>query len=82
MNDTSQKTPALQLENVLRTYVQGENQLEILKGVNFAIWPGQSVALIAPSNEEIHASAYCGPLGNAGFWRSLYRNPTHSPYGG
>ena len=49
MNDTTQKTPALQLENVVRTYVQGENQLEILKGVNFAIWPGQSVALIAPS---------------------------------
>ena len=46
MNDTAQKTPALQLENVVRPYVQGENQLEILKGVNFAIWPGQSVALI------------------------------------
>ena len=41
--------PAIFLQQVERRYVQGENTLEILRGVDLAIWPGQSVALIAPS---------------------------------
>jgi lipoprotein-releasing system ATP-binding protein len=44
-----EKTPALHLENVRRSYVQGETELAILKGVTLSIWPGESVALIAPS---------------------------------
>ena len=41
--------PALWLADVERRYVQGGSTLEILKGADFAIWPGQSVALVAPS---------------------------------
>jgi lipoprotein-releasing system ATP-binding protein len=45
----SADTPALWLDHVERRYVQGETTLEILRGTEFAIWPGESVALIAPS---------------------------------
>ena len=41
--------PALWLSGVERRYTQGEATLEILKGADFALWPGESVALIAPS---------------------------------
>jgi lipoprotein-releasing system ATP-binding protein len=40
---------ALVLQGVERTYRQGETALRILRGVDFTIFPGQSVALIAPS---------------------------------
>ena len=41
--------PALWLSGVERRYTQGEATLEILKGADFALWPGESVALVAPS---------------------------------
>ncbi len=43
------ETPALWLHAVERRYLQGEASLEILCGTEFALWPGESVALIAPS---------------------------------
>jgi lipoprotein-releasing system ATP-binding protein len=43
------ETPALWLHQVERRYLQGEQSLEILKGAELALWPGESVALIAPS---------------------------------
>jgi len=44
-----EKTPVVFLHAVERRYHQGEVVLEILKGAEFAVWPGQSVALVAPS---------------------------------
>lgn len=44
-----EKTPALHLENVRRSYMQGEHELAILRGATLSVWPGESVALIAPS---------------------------------
>ncbi len=44
-----EKTPILSLQDVERTYRQGDEALHILSGVDLAIWPGQSVALVAPS---------------------------------
>jgi lipoprotein-releasing system ATP-binding protein len=44
-----QDYPALWLYQVERRYMQGEQPLEILKGAELALWPGESVALIAPS---------------------------------
>ncbi len=41
--------PALFIRNVERRYKQGDNELAILRGAELAIWPGQSVAMIAPS---------------------------------
>jgi lipoprotein-releasing system ATP-binding protein len=41
--------PLLYLRGVGRHYNQGEAMLEILKGVELALWPGQSIALVAPS---------------------------------
>jgi lipoprotein-releasing system ATP-binding protein len=41
--------PALALHQVERAYHQGTEPLVILRGVDFEIFPGQSVALIAPS---------------------------------
>jgi lipoprotein-releasing system ATP-binding protein len=44
-----QETPVVFLHQVERRYHQGDAVLEILKGGELAIWPGQSVALVAPS---------------------------------
>jgi len=44
-----QETPVVFLHQVERRYTQGDAVLEILKGSDLAVWPGQSVALVAPS---------------------------------
>src|ERR1043166_667762 len=44
-----QETPVVFLHQVERRYHQGEATLEILKNAELAVWPGQSVALVAPS---------------------------------
>ena len=41
--------PALHLHDIERTYRQGDEALHILRGADLAVWPGQSVALLAPS---------------------------------
>ena len=41
--------PALHLHQVERRYTQGDVTLDILKKADLALWPGESVALIAPS---------------------------------
>jgi lipoprotein-releasing system ATP-binding protein len=42
-------TPVIFLHGIERHYQQGDATLDILKGAELAVWPGQSVALIAPS---------------------------------
>jgi lipoprotein-releasing system ATP-binding protein len=42
-------SPALQLHQVARTYHTRADELQVLRGADLALWPGQSVALIAPS---------------------------------
>jgi lipoprotein-releasing system ATP-binding protein len=44
-----QEAPVLFLHGVSRTYSQGSAPLEVLKNAELALWPGQSVALVAPS---------------------------------
>jgi lipoprotein-releasing system ATP-binding protein len=46
---SAQDPPILFLHGIDRRYRQGNVVLEILKGAELAIWPGQSVALVAPS---------------------------------
>jgi lipoprotein-releasing system ATP-binding protein len=41
--------PVLYLDGVDRHFRQGESSLNILKGVEFGLWLGQSVALVGPS---------------------------------
>src|SRR5580700_1699090 len=41
--------PIIFLHAITRRFRQGDNTLEILKGAELAVWPGQSVALVAPS---------------------------------
>src|SRR5262245_39571776 len=41
--------PLVFLQGVGRRYIQGDATLEILRDAEFAVWPGQSVALVAPS---------------------------------
>jgi lipoprotein-releasing system ATP-binding protein len=45
----NEDAPVLFLHGVSRTYSQGSAALEILKNAELALWPGQSVALVAPS---------------------------------
>ena len=45
----SDAAPVLHLNAVSRHYLQGEERLDILTGADFAVWGGQSVALVAPS---------------------------------
>ena len=44
-----QEIPILFLHDVERQYRQGDETLHVLKGVELALWAGQSVALVAPS---------------------------------
>ena len=44
-----QQPPILFLHGIDRHYRQGNTMLHILKGAELAVWPGQSIALIAPS---------------------------------
>lgn len=44
-----QEIPVVFLHAVERRYTQGDAVLEILKGAELAVWPGQTVALVAPS---------------------------------
>jgi lipoprotein-releasing system ATP-binding protein len=44
-----EQTPVVFLHAVERRYTQGDATLEILRGAELAVWPGQSVALVAPS---------------------------------
>src|SRR5919107_2966835 len=41
--------PSIFLSRVERRYPQGEGFLDVLRGADLAIWPGELVALIAPS---------------------------------
>src|SRR5690242_12325799 len=41
--------PILFLYQIERSYQQGSNTLRILQNAELAVWPGQSVALVAPS---------------------------------
>ena len=41
--------PVMELRGVGRTYATGEGQLEVLKGVDLAVVPGEVVGLIGPS---------------------------------
>jgi lipoprotein-releasing system ATP-binding protein len=43
------ETPVIFLHAVERRYHQGDADLDILRGAELAIWPGESVALVAPS---------------------------------
>jgi lipoprotein-releasing system ATP-binding protein len=47
--DEAEEIPAVFLNMVERHYRQGDETLNILNGVELAIWAGQSVALVAPS---------------------------------
>ena len=41
--------PLVFLHGISRQFHQGDATLDVLKGAEFAVWPGQSVALVAPS---------------------------------
>ena len=41
--------PALALEQVVRTFAQGDSRLEVLRGASLAVMPGEMVALVGPS---------------------------------
>jgi lipoprotein-releasing system ATP-binding protein len=47
--ESEQEIPILFMQDVERTYRQGDATLHILNGAELAIWAGQSVALVAPS---------------------------------
>ena len=44
-----QPQPALRLSKVERRYPQGDSFLNVLRGADLTIWPGEIVALVAPS---------------------------------
>ncbi|WP_045835631.1 ABC transporter ATP-binding protein [Hyphomicrobium sp. 99] len=47
--DTTSVAPILQLQNVTRSFRQGEKEITVLTGVDAVLWPGQAVALVGPS---------------------------------
>jgi lipoprotein-releasing system ATP-binding protein len=48
MNDKL-ATPSLKLENIVYGYGKGETRLDILRDAHFTLYPGETVALVAPS---------------------------------
>ena len=48
-DDMPEDAPVIFLHQVERHYRQGDETLDILTGVDLAVWAGQSVALVAPS---------------------------------
>ena len=46
---SNEEAPILYLHGVRRHYQQGTGRLDILNGAELALWPGQSIALVAPS---------------------------------
>jgi lipoprotein-releasing system ATP-binding protein len=52
MNDTAPQmggTPALALRDIKRTFRQGDRALDVLRGANLELRPGEIVALVGPS---------------------------------
>lgn len=49
MEQGTEDVPVIYLHEIRRQYRQGEATLTILDGAKLALWPGQSVALVAPS---------------------------------
>ena len=49
MAEGAEDVPVIYLHDIKRQYRQGEATLTILNGAKLALWPGQSVALVAPS---------------------------------
>ena len=45
----AEEQPLVFLHGISRQFRQGDSTLDILKGAELAVWPGQSVALVAPS---------------------------------
>ncbi len=41
--------PILQLQDLTRTYKQGDREIQVLTGATAALYPGQAVALVGPS---------------------------------
>src|SRR5580704_2236290 len=41
--------PLIFLHGIGRQFHQGDSTLDVLKGAELAVWPGESVALVAPS---------------------------------
>ena len=72
--DGADDPPILFLHGIDRHYRQGDVTLEILKGVEPAVWPGQSVALVAPSGAGKSTLLHIAGIARAGGRRrSLYR---------
>ncbi len=48
-SNDKQDYPLVFLHGITRRFTQGDATVDVLRGAELAIWPGQSVALIAPS---------------------------------
>src|ERR1700691_6072727 len=47
--EKEEEQPLIFLHGIGRQFHQGDSTLDVLKGAELAVWPGQSVALVAPS---------------------------------
>jgi len=49
VQDTTTTRAVLQLEELRRTFRQGDREIPVLRGASAALYPGQAVALVGPS---------------------------------
>ena len=91
----AQDSPVIYLHDIKRQYMQGEVPLTILDGAKLALWPGQSVALVAPSGsgkstllhiagllETPDEGAVRQPSGNGAGGVGVYARPKNRAAGG
>ena len=43
------RQPVVSCRDLTKTYVMGEQSLQVLRGVSFDVWPGEFVAIMGPS---------------------------------
>lgn len=46
---TDEKKPLIQLNNIIKSYQNGDQELNVLKGIDLTVYEGEFLAIMGPS---------------------------------